>query len=275
MNGRLVYDVGAHMGEDTAAYLALGYRVLAIEADPALCERLRARFSSEIAAGRCQVENVGIAEHDGEAPFYLCNEVPAWNSFDPSWAMKHGATTRQINVPCRRFQSILAEQGMPYLLKVDIEGLDHLCINALQKGELPRFVSFEADEASADPVLKLIELGFEEFRLVDQNTHGFVDLPQPGSVGAIAWQARQLVRRRLRQAPRLHKALVGLKHLVKPTAGPPSENPATDLIGATVAPTDGEIGWQSRQTFPWLWHNVVHSGYLGSSWFDIHARRAG
>ena len=48
----LVYDVGMHRGEDTAYYLAKGYRVVAIEANPELVGECRERFSDAIASGK-------------------------------------------------------------------------------------------------------------------------------------------------------------------------------------------------------------------------------
>ena len=51
----LVYDVGLHKGEDSAFYLAKGYRVVAFEANPDLTSMCRARFSSEILAERLTI----------------------------------------------------------------------------------------------------------------------------------------------------------------------------------------------------------------------------
>jgi FkbM family methyltransferase len=40
----LIYDVGAHKGEDTKFYLAKGFSVVAIEASPELCDQLQHKF---------------------------------------------------------------------------------------------------------------------------------------------------------------------------------------------------------------------------------------
>ena len=47
MDRSLVYDVGMNNGDDTAYYLHLGYRVVAIDADPTLIERAKLRFEQE------------------------------------------------------------------------------------------------------------------------------------------------------------------------------------------------------------------------------------
>jgi len=44
--------LGMHNGDDTAYYLARGYDVVAVEANPALCASAGKRFAPEVAAGR-------------------------------------------------------------------------------------------------------------------------------------------------------------------------------------------------------------------------------
>jgi 16S rRNA A1518/A1519 N6-dimethyltransferase RsmA/KsgA/DIM1 with predicted DNA glycosylase/AP lyase activity len=49
---RLIYDVGAHKGEDTDFYLKKGFSVVAIEADPTLFSLLSERFDQHIELGK-------------------------------------------------------------------------------------------------------------------------------------------------------------------------------------------------------------------------------
>jgi hypothetical protein len=44
MNPKLIYDVGMHNGDDTAYYLRRGFRVIAIEPNPALVATAAERF---------------------------------------------------------------------------------------------------------------------------------------------------------------------------------------------------------------------------------------
>ncbi|TIL80880.1 MAG: FkbM family methyltransferase, partial [Mesorhizobium sp.] len=48
MQADLVYDVGMNNGDDTAYYLHRGFRVVAIEADPDLCNGAVSRFGKEL-----------------------------------------------------------------------------------------------------------------------------------------------------------------------------------------------------------------------------------
>ena len=69
-----IYDLGMHNGDDTEYYLAKGYRVIAVEANPLLCAEAEERFAETIAAGRLRVLNLAIAETSGEAEFYVKRE---------------------------------------------------------------------------------------------------------------------------------------------------------------------------------------------------------
>src|SRR5262249_33943315 len=48
----LIYDVGAHKGEDSEFYLLKGFRVIAIEAVPELCEDIRSRLQLYLQSGQ-------------------------------------------------------------------------------------------------------------------------------------------------------------------------------------------------------------------------------
>ena len=45
----LIFDVGCNDGQDADFYLKKGFRVVEVEANPALCEALKKRFADEIA----------------------------------------------------------------------------------------------------------------------------------------------------------------------------------------------------------------------------------
>lgn len=165
MPSHLVYDVGLHNGDDTAFYLKQGHRVVAVEADPHLADEGRRRFAAEVADGRLTVLNVGVAEEDGEARFWVCEGFSEWNSFDPAVASRAGHTARAVTIPTRRFASIVAEHGTPHYLKVDIEGSDPLCLRGLTPQTRPRYVSVEA-ECGHDGVLATADDALENFRLL-------------------------------------------------------------------------------------------------------------
>src|SRR5262245_23594285 len=142
----LIFDVGMHNGDDTAYYLHRGFRVVAVEANPELAARGAERFRREIDAGRLTIVNVAIADRAGVLPFWVSDDHLEWSSFDRAIAARDGTAHHAIDVRSVTFETLLAEHGVPYYLKVDIEGSDHLCLAALRAADLPAFMSAEAGE---------------------------------------------------------------------------------------------------------------------------------
>jgi len=178
MQRDLIFDVGMNDGSDTAYYLHRGYRVVAIEANPHLAEVARARFSREIAAGRLTVLGVAIAATAGVRPFWICETHSHWSSFDYRIASRDGSRCRAIDVPCRRFADVLGEYGVPYFLKIDIEGSDQVCIADLAPGDLPAYVSFERMGEPAE-LRRVAELGYSRFKCISQ--YEFIPVEWPPS----------------------------------------------------------------------------------------------
>lgn len=176
----LIYDVGLFDGEDTAYYLWCGYNVVAIDANPVMIEQARLRFAREIEGKRLTLLNIGISEAPGVRNFWI-SDMSGWSSFDETLASRDGVTPcRPTSVPVVPFAQILSEHGVPHYLKVDIEGSDRLCVEALGEGALPKYVSVEAecaedstmlDDEQATAMLGLLRnAGYRRFKLVDQSS---------------------------------------------------------------------------------------------------------
>jgi FkbM family methyltransferase len=174
----LIYDVGMHNGNDTAFYLHQGFRVIAIDADPRAVDAAKQRFRSELASERLKILNVGIAETAGRRTFWICDGHSAWNSFFQKIASREEQKHHAIEVETRPFSDILDESGVPFYLKIDIEGNDYLCIRDLAGRLLPPFISVEAEntgdnedlsetEALANLTL-LHDAGYRRFKLISQ-----------------------------------------------------------------------------------------------------------
>jgi len=183
----LIFDVGLNIGQDTSFYLAQGYQVLAIEADPELAEAARKKFHREIREGRLEVLNVGIAEKDGFADFWICEEKPQFNSFHRQIAARDAYSHHSTQIPVLRFASVIERYGVPHYLKIDIEGNDMLCLDDLNPSTLPKYLSVESecplDEQSGSvedglrTLKKLESLGYNRFKLIDQYTFCSLSLP--------------------------------------------------------------------------------------------------
>jgi FkbM family methyltransferase len=165
----LVFDVGMHNGNDTAYYLAKGYDVVAIDANPEFCADASKRFAAEVDLGRLTICNVGIAEQPGELTFWVSNRSE-WSSFYKDNATKGGESATPLLVPTVRFGDLLSKHATPFCVKIDIEGNDTLCLHELERSSaLPTYVSFEGSDGTAADLEFLMKLGYNSFKCVRQN----------------------------------------------------------------------------------------------------------
>lgn len=167
---KLVYDVGMNNGDDTAYYLHRGYRVLAIEANPELIATATSRFRREIKLGALNILNVGVAAADGESSFWISETNTRLSSFDPRDASLGGLyNIHEIHIPSRTFRSILDEYGVPHFMKIDIQGNDRLCIEALDGAKIiPKFLSIEFMLTDTSLLALLQRCGFSQFKCISQ-----------------------------------------------------------------------------------------------------------
>ena len=173
----VIFDIGMHNGNDTAYYLHKGYNVIAVEANPVLAQNATTRFSEEITQGRLIVLNVGISDKAGDAEFWICDDNSGWSSFDRSIASRNNSKHHAIIVKCICYDDIIREYGIPYYMKIDIEGHDHLCIEALDFQTAPKFISIEMSHEDGDRDLRtLSELGYSEFMCIRQNDLKAIDV---------------------------------------------------------------------------------------------------
>jgi FkbM family methyltransferase len=172
----LVFDVGLHMGEDTAFYLNKGFRVVAIEADPELCERAAKRFAEAIRDGRLTLLNKALARKHGLVTFYRNLDISVWGTTDPEWVERNSrfrTRSEPIAVEATTMPELLSWFGTPYYLKLDIEGSDMIGLEGLATTPVrPKYVSIESDKDSFKALRREIQtfatLGYDRFKIVNQ-----------------------------------------------------------------------------------------------------------
>lgn len=190
MDAQLIYDVGAHLGEDTDFYLKKGFKVVAIEANPVLAKNLRERFQSNLSDGSLVLVEGAIAEKAGEIDFYV-NESSVWGTTRQAWAQRNarlGSPSKLTKVQATTFPKLLGKYGVPYYLKIDIEGADLLCLEGLlESQDRPKFVSIESEKRSWRGLLREFDLfkrlGYSRFKIIDQEQIDGQRPPNPASEG--------------------------------------------------------------------------------------------
>ena len=169
MDRDLIYDVGMNTGQDTGFYLKKGFRVVGIEADSLLVEECRTKFPEEASAGRLTLLNVGIGSKAGHFPFYVNKTHHEWSSLIESIGTRGGAfTTGSVDVVT--LDTILQAHGLPYYLKIDIEGMDNAAVQAAGRlADRPQYISVETGPGPAW-IDALHAISYRWFKLIDQTT---------------------------------------------------------------------------------------------------------
>jgi len=179
----LIYDIGLHKGEDSEFYLRKGFRVVAFEANPDLVAHCKTRLAEYIADGRFTIVEGAIlppeeiAAGKTEVTFYKNEDNSVWGTVHVDWAERNtqfGTKYTPVTVPVVNFANVLRQHGIPHYMKIDIEGCDMVCLDALKAvKERPDYLSIESDKTSMANVTAeietLIALGYDRFKAIDQS----------------------------------------------------------------------------------------------------------
>jgi FkbM family methyltransferase len=169
----LVFDIGMNVGEDTDFYLKKGFRVVAVEANPATCRNAAAKYSEAVAAGQLTILNRAISSSRGPTMLHLCTSNPAWSTVSPrlrDYWQARGAAFEDVEVPGLLPGDLVAAFGVPYYAKIDIEGSDLRCLDAFADAAAkPPYLSVEVDFYRLDELFaRLGAMGYRRFALIGQ-----------------------------------------------------------------------------------------------------------
>jgi FkbM family methyltransferase len=188
----LIFDVGAHHGEDTEFYLKKGFRVVAIEANPSFCGLIKQKFNDAVESGQLTVVDVAISSEQGVVDFFVNEDVSVWGTTDAEWVTRNrllGArNVKKIAVQCSSLSAIVRKYGMPRYCKIDIEGKDtEAALSLSELGQAPEFISIESEKLSWEKLIKQFEvlraLGYRKYKIIDQSMISFFECPSPATEG--------------------------------------------------------------------------------------------
>jgi FkbM family methyltransferase len=170
--GDLVFDLGAHAGNRTRAFAALGCRVVALEPQPDFARLLRLLFAR---SPRVQVLEAAASERDGRIDLAVSERTPTVTTLDDPWREGRSREAgfagvewnRAIEIESVRLDTLIARFGVPAFVKMDVEGSELRVLCGLTQA-LPA-LSFEylptaLPEARAC-LARVLELGPYRFNL--------------------------------------------------------------------------------------------------------------
>jgi FkbM family methyltransferase len=135
--GDLVFDIGAHVGDRTAAFRRLGARVVALEPQPALGKTLRLIYGRDpmvtiqtVAVGRqsgsitLNVNRANPTVSTASADFMAAARAPGWEG--QVWS-------KRMQVPLTTIDALILSYGKPAFIKIDVEGFEAEALSGLSQ----------------------------------------------------------------------------------------------------------------------------------------------
>jgi FkbM family methyltransferase len=177
----LIFDIGLFTGQDTRFYLDKGFRVVALEAQPALIAAAQQRFAQEIGAGRLVIVGRALWHHADETIDFFIRD--GWSSVFRDAAERDGGSSTRITAQTTTLCGLFGQHSVPYYIKCDIEGGDAILVEQLARDHRrPAFVSVE--DPTGDCARVLVEAGYDRFQMVNQGYLNLARLPRPPREGS-------------------------------------------------------------------------------------------
>lgn len=163
---KIIYDLGSNNGDNISYYLKKADLVIAVEADPLLCDQIHKKFSNEISKKKLIIENVVLTDKSNlkNVVFYRHKKNKIWNQFPKP---KDIENFEEILLPSKSIIELISEHGFPYYIKIDLEYYDQVILKTLFENDIrPPFIS--AESHSVEIFSLMVALGrYNAFKLVD------------------------------------------------------------------------------------------------------------
>jgi FkbM family methyltransferase len=167
--GALSFDIGAHLGSRSRAFLDLGARVIALEPQPQCVAYLQKRWGGE---RRFTLIPKAIGAQPGIATLHINRMNPTISTLAPdSWRKAMAAAAQRerwdhrVEVEVTNLDRLIEECGLPHFCKIDVEGFEEQALAGLFH-PFPalsfEFISFERARALAC-IRRLMCLGAYRF----------------------------------------------------------------------------------------------------------------
>lgn len=194
-NKKLIFDFGVHLGKDSLFYLQKGFRVIGIEANPKLVKLVKKNFTKYIENGDFVLIDKALSNKSNQIiNFYVNDEKPDWGTSLNNWNRSMNNNFEEIEVKTICLKDLIDSYGIPYYMKIDIEGSDILVLNSLLSLKIkPQYLSIELltpnnfnddniwkSGKHLEILQKLKELGYTKFVISNQTKKKTLKKSQEG-----------------------------------------------------------------------------------------------
>lgn len=192
VNRNLIYDIGMHKGCDATFYLLKGFNVVAVEANEELVRTVSPYLENMVLEGRLRIVSKAITEDGGAATLRIFDKKDDWGTIVDGWNESMEQSDKEVVVGGTTIDRLIKQYGMPYYMKIDIEGSDIICLKQLfHHNERPTYISVELltpnnlgrEAECMDILCHLKALGYNRFYVADQSKNESIICPYPSIEG--------------------------------------------------------------------------------------------
>lgn len=211
----LCFDLGAHVGNRSAALLALGAHVVALEPQPLFAAALRRLHGRN---PRLTLLPLAAGEQAGEAEMLVSQRTPTVSTLSADWVGEVSRTPgfasvdwdQRVKVAVTTLDELVRQHGQPVFCKIDIEGHELQVLHGL--GVAIKLISFEYVPAAMNRAYacleRLSQLGDYRFNLMTS------EVPK---LALPAWVNASELRAELERIPPMARAGEVYARLEKPS----------------------------------------------------------
>lgn len=171
--GDIAFDIGAHLGDRSAAFQALGARVVAVEPQPKLAKW----FKRLLRHPDITLLPLAAGPEPGFALIAISIGNPTLSTLATQWRQQIGLRNptfrqvqweQQLSVEVVTLDQLIATYGAPSFIKIDVEGFEAEVLKGLSHPVAALSVEFVAGalETSQDCIHQLKRLGDYRFNVI-------------------------------------------------------------------------------------------------------------
>jgi FkbM family methyltransferase len=164
---KIAFDIGANIGQTIDALFNDYDKIIAFEANPNLALNLKSRYTQD----KIIIESLGVSDKNEVKTFNISNSHVV-STFSNDWitnsrftGVYNWDTTIQVNTIT--LDDIIKKYGIPYFIKVDVEGYEYEVFQGLTSLLEETYFAFEWAEEQYEKINQTIDylksLGYSNF----------------------------------------------------------------------------------------------------------------
>jgi len=166
---KTIFDIGMYDGADTKYYLSQGYKVVAVEANPALIDKVKHQLSKEVESGQLILVNAAVVEKEcQQVELTISGSDIGSSSIFRRRVEADDPVAALIKVKGVTLNNLIDLYGVPFYLKVDIEGADKFAVLPIKADKRPTYLSFEVSEDYEELLNYAESIGYSKFKFISQ-----------------------------------------------------------------------------------------------------------